>query len=76
MLLADFIDTSYALWVEERQRIQPLADFEALAQEILPRDARVERIPDRREVKDQNTQAMDALKGMLANVQNAPKGAK
>ena len=72
MTLADFMDTSYALIVEERQRINPLTDMLSLAEELNPRSAKVERIPRQGEVKAQNEQSMALLQGMMGNVQNSP----
>lgn len=72
MLLADFMDASFALIMEERLRIQPMTDFISVTDDIVKPDAKVERAPSRREVKDQNADAMASLQAMMAGVQNSP----
>ena len=72
MLLADFMDATYALAVEDHTRINPLQGVEAAAERWLPATAKVERVPAPREVKSQNEASMAQLQAMLAPVPNAP----
>lgn len=72
MTLANFMDASYVLLVEEHQRIDPLKDFLTVGEKILPTDAKTERVPTQRDVKAQNKQAMEMLQGALKGVQGAP----
>lgn len=66
------MDASYALMTEESLRITPLQDMLSLTEKLLPEDAKVEKVPSRRDVKQQNESAMAQLQGMLAGVPNAP----
>jgi hypothetical protein len=72
MLLADFMDATYALAVEDHTRINPLQGVEDAAARWLPAAHRPERVPPQAEVKNQNEQSMAALQAMLAPVPNAP----
>ena len=72
MLLADFMDATYALAVEDHTRINPLQGIEDAAERWLPQSAKVERVPRQADVKAQNKSSMDALNAMLAAVPNAP----
>jgi hypothetical protein len=72
MLLADFMDATYALAVEDHTRINPLQGIEDAAERWMPAAHRSERVPKPAEVKSQNEQSMAALQAMLAPVPNAP----
>ncbi len=72
MLLADFMDATYALAVEDHTRINPLQGVEAAAERWLPAAHRTERVPKKAEVQAQNEASMTALQAMLAPVQGAP----
>ena len=72
MLLADFMDATYALAVEDHTRINPLQGVEAATERWMPAAHQRERVPQPREVKSQNEQSMAALQAMLAPVPNAP----
>jgi hypothetical protein len=72
MLLADFMDATYALAVEDHTRINPLQGIEDAAARWLPASAKVEHVPRQADVKAQNESSMAALQAMLAPVPNAP----
>jgi len=72
MTLARFMDASYALLVEEHQRIDPLKDFLTVGEKILPDSVPSERAPAKAEVKARNEQSMAALQGMLKQIPNSP----
>jgi hypothetical protein len=72
MLLADFMDATYALAVEDHTRINPLQGVEEAAARWLPQTHQRERVPRPTEVKSQNEASMAALQAMLAPVPNAP----
>lgn len=72
MLLADFMDATFALAVEDHTRINPLQGVEAATERWLPVNARVERVPKPTEVKAANEGAMAQLQAMMAPVQGSP----
>lgn len=68
MTLPRFLQASYALMAEEHQRINPLVDLLSIAEKINPATAKLEKVPSEREVKQQNEDAMAALKARMASV--------
>lgn len=70
------MDISYSLAMEDHARINPLQGLEALAERIVPTDRKMQPVPTKAEVKDQNAQAMAQLNAMMAGVQKKAPAAR
>lgn len=73
MLFSHFLNAAFALYVEERQRLNPFTPASEITDSVLPTDAPVERAPSRREVAAQNQNAIAQLKAMMSGVTGGPR---
>ena len=66
MSLRRFLEASYALMAEERQRINPLLDLLSISESLTPSSAKVEKIPSKDDVAARNAANLKMLESMTA----------